>query len=45
MQEAGWTALFFAVKEGKVEIAEKLLMAGADVHIKDKVHHYGCFTV
>ena len=45
MQNAGWTALFFAVKEKKVEIAEKLLMAGADVHIKDAVHLYGYFIV
>ena len=43
VQNAGWTALFFAMKEGKVEIAKKVLVAGADVHIKDTVHvHLFC---
>ena len=37
LQTAGWTALFFAVKEGYMEIAEKLIAAGANIHITDRV--------
>ena len=44
LQKAGWTALFFAVKEEKVEIAKKLLAAGADVDIKDKVYTSPVFS-
>ena len=36
-QSTGWTALFFAIQEGHLKIAEKLMSAGADVHIRDKV--------
>ena len=36
-QSTGWTALFFAAKEGYLEIVKKLIQAGADVLLKDKV--------
>ena len=36
-QSTGWTALMFAVNEGHEDIAQRLVSAGADVHIKDKV--------
>ena len=37
-QSSGWTALFFAVKEGYLEIVRKLIAAGTDVLIRDKVY-------
>ena len=37
-QISGQTALFHAAKEGNLEIARKLIGAGADVLLKDKVH-------
>ena len=36
-QSTGWTALMFAVNEGHKDIVQRLVSAGADVHIKDKV--------
>lgn len=38
LQNTHWTALFFAAKEGHLEIAKKLIGAGADVLLKDQVH-------
>ena len=36
-QSAGWSALFYAAKEGHLKIAEILVEAGADVFLKDNV--------
>ena len=36
-QSTGWSALFFAAKEGHKEIAEKLITAHADVLLTDRV--------
>ena len=36
-QSTGWTALRFAVNEGHKDIVQRLVSAGADVLIKDKV--------
>ena len=36
-QSTGWTALMFAVNEGHKDIVQRLVSAGADVHIRDKV--------
>ena len=36
-QSTGWTALMFAVNEGHEVIVKRLVSAGADVLIKDKV--------
>ena len=36
-QSTGWTALMFAVNECHKDIAQRLVSAGADVHIRDKV--------
>jgi ankyrin repeat protein len=32
----GWTALMFAVNKGHKDIVQRLVSAGADVHIRDK---------
>ena len=37
VQITGWSALFFAAKEGNVEIARLLIGSGANVELKDKV--------
>ena len=37
VQTTGWSALFFAAKEGKVEIARLLITCGANVELKDNV--------
>ena len=37
VQTTGWSALFFAAKEGNVEIARLLVGGGANVELKDKV--------
>ena len=37
IQEAGWTALMFAAKEGDMKILQQLISAGADVNVVDKV--------
>ena len=37
LQTTGWTALFFAAKEGSVKIVRLLIAKGAQVHLKDKV--------
>ena len=36
-QSTGWTALMFAVNECHKDIVQRLVSAGADVHIRDKV--------
>lgn len=36
-KSTGWTALFFAAKEGHLEIARTLVKAGAHVLQKDEV--------
>ena len=36
-QSTGWTALMFAVNERHEVIVQRLVSAGADVHMKDKV--------
>ena len=36
-QNTGWTALMFAVDEGRKDMVQRLVSAGADVHIRDKV--------
>ena len=36
-QSTGWTALMFAVDKGHKDIVQRLVSAGADVHIGDKV--------
>ena len=36
-QEVGWSALFYAAKNGQVEVARLLIDAGADMLLKDKV--------
>ena len=36
-QSTGWTALMFAVNRGHKVIVQRLVSAGADVDIKDKV--------
>ena len=36
-QEVGWSALFYAAKNGQLEVATLLIEAGADVLLKDKV--------
>ena len=36
-QSNGWTALMFAINEGHKDIVQRLVSAGADVLIKDKV--------
>ena len=36
-QSAGWSALFYAVKEGHLTITKKLIEAGADIFLKDNV--------
>ena len=40
MQTSGWSALFFAAKNGHLEITKALLNAGADPMLKDKVSMY-----
>jgi len=37
IQEAGWTALMFAAKEGDMKILQQLISARADVNVVDKV--------
>jgi len=37
IQEAGWTVLMFAAKEGDMKILQQLISAGADVNVVDKV--------
>ena len=37
LQSTGWTALMFAVDKGHKDIVQRLVSAGADVHIRDKV--------
>ena len=37
LQTTGWTALFFASKEGNVKIVRLLIDKGAQVNLKDKV--------
>ena len=44
-QNTGWTVLMFAVDEGHEDIVQRLVSAGADVHIKDKVCAVIEFTV
>ena len=36
-QTCGWTAIFFAVEEGNLEIIELLIKGGAKLDIKDNV--------
>ena len=36
-QSTDWTALMFAVNGGHKDIIQRLVSAGADVHIRDKV--------
>ena len=36
-QSTGWTALIFAADEGHKDIVQRMVSAGADVHIRDKV--------
>ena len=36
-QTVGWSALFYAVSGGYLEITRLLIAAGADVLLKDKV--------
>ena len=36
-QEVGWSALFYAAKNGQLEVATLLIEAEADVLLKDKV--------
>ena len=36
-QSTGWTALMFAVNEGHEDIVQRLVSAGADILIEDKV--------
>ena len=37
LQASGWSALFFAAKDGHLEITKALLKAGADPMLKNKV--------
>lgn len=37
LQSTGWTALFFAAKQGNMEIARLMVIHGANLDIKDKV--------
>ena len=37
VQTSGWSPLFFACKEGSMEMARLLLTGGADVQLQDKV--------
>ena len=36
-QNTGWTALMFAVNKGHKDIVQRLVSAGANVHIREKV--------
>ena len=36
-QTVGWSALFYAVSGGYLEITQQLFTAGANVFLKDKV--------
>ena len=38
VQTSGWTAIFFASKQGNTEITRQLIGHGARLDIKDKVH-------
>ena len=38
-QSVGWSALFYAVSGGYLEITQLLIAAGADILLKDKVYH------
>lgn len=38
-QTTGWSALFFASKEGHLEIAKALIKSGANTMLRDKVNH------
>ena len=37
-QNTGWSALFFSAERGDVTTTRSLLKAGANAHLKDKVH-------
>jgi len=37
VQTTGWSALFFAAKEGHLELTKRLIQAGANTMLKDKV--------
>lgn len=41
-QTVGWSAVFFAAKEGHLEVTKLLIKAGANVTLKDKVQHCKC---
>lgn len=42
LQTSGWTALFFAAKQGNLIIVQELIGGGASVDIKDKVTESVC---
>ena len=39
-QSTGWTALFFAAKDGDLDLTRLLIKGGATVELKDKVQYY-----
>ena len=43
LQRRKMTALMFAAQEGHLEILNKLIQNGANIHMKNEVCHYSLF--
>ena len=44
-QILGWSALFFAAKDGRLEIVKQLTETGANTMLRDKVIPINCFNI